>query len=82
MDGNTLCQENKELRKRCAALRNTWKNIAAHIVEIHNSATPLEEKYTLLVQLFIKKNEKDEAKDEAKDEDVIFEILGELDDYL
>ena len=58
------------MKRRYGTLENTWKTTVTRIRSIHNDhALPLEEKYTLIVQLFTKTDD---------DVPLIFSILGEM----
>ena len=66
-----LVQMHNNLTTRHDALRHKWKAAIDHIRNIHNDkALSLEEKYALIVQLFLKTN----------DNDIIFKILGEMEE--
>lgn len=82
MEGNTsrrakalppyteLVRSHNDLKRRYGTLENTWKTTVTRIRSIHNDhALPLEEKYTLIVQLFTKTDD---------DVPLIFSILGEM----
>lgn len=65
-----LVQSHNDLKTRYGTLENRWKTTITRIRSIHNDhALSLEEKYTLIVQLFTKTDD---------DTPLIFSILGEM----